>query len=84
MTNILRLNILRVIQKSDPDNTLYYAWGELPKSIQQHFIKWCEKYMQVSHKECFGGWAFGWSKYHEPYLEFLTDEKLFLKDRGMA
>lgn len=77
MTNktIQILKILKDILDKDQDKSLFYAWDKLPKAIQTNFIKWCEKYMQVSHKDCFGGWAFGWSKYYEQYILWLRGKR---------
>lgn len=69
------LKILNDIKKNDEDKSLFYLWDNLPIFIQNKFILWCEKYMQVSHKECFGGWAFGWSKYHEKYILWLKGKR---------
>ena len=74
--------ILNKIRNNDIDQSLFYAWEELPKNIQTDFTAWCRKYMQVSHAQCFGGWAFGWSKYHEGYIDFLTNKEKFLKEIG--
>jgi len=76
------LNILKSIQNKDQDKSFFYIWDLIPKNIQIDFIKWCKKYMQVDHEECFGGWEFGWSKYHEGYIEYLENPKKFLKDIG--
>lgn len=69
------LKVLYKIKNQDVDRSLFYAWERLPKYIQTHFIKWCERYMQVSHKDCFGGWAFGWSKYHDQYILWLKGKR---------
>jgi hypothetical protein len=69
------LKILNDIKKNDQDKSLFYLWDNLPIFIQNKFIEWCEKYMQVSHKECFGGWVFGWSKYHEQYILWLKGKR---------
>ncbi len=82
MTNKEILKSLNIIKKQDSDNTLFYAWELLDKTIQYHFISWCKKYMQVDHKDCFGGWEFGFSKYHEPYIRYLGNTKKFLKEIG--
>jgi hypothetical protein len=74
---------LRLIKSRDQDKSLFYSWDNLPHRIQDEFIVWCKKYMQVDHADCFGGWGFGWSKYHNDYIEFLTNTKLFLKNRDM-
>lgn len=68
-----KLKVLNEIKKKDIDKSLFYSWEKLPKYIQNDFISWCKKYMQVSHKDCFGGWSFGWSKYHETYIECLKN-----------
>ena len=65
-----KLQTINEIKKKDIDKSLFYAFDKLPKYIQDDFISWCETYMQVSHKECFGGWTFGWSKYHNQYILF--------------
>ncbi len=77
MTNriIQILKTLKFILDKDQDKSLFYAWDKLPKFIQSNFIKWCEKYMQVSHKDCFGGWGFGWSKYYEQYILWLRGKR---------
>ncbi|MFA5790739.1 MAG: hypothetical protein WC976_06735 [Caldisericia bacterium] len=66
-----KLKTINEIKRKDEDNSLFYCWSKLPEYIQKDFISWCEEYMQVSHAECYGGWAFGWSKYHEQYILFL-------------
>ena len=70
-----KLQIIREIEKKDIDKSLFYCWKKLPKYIQEDFISWCETYMQVSHKGCFGGWAFGWSKYNDQYIIFLKGKR---------
>jgi hypothetical protein len=71
---INKLQIINKVKKEDEDKSLFYVWNKLPKVIQKDFISWCETYMQVTHKDCFGGWAFGWSKYYEQYIIFLKNE----------
>jgi hypothetical protein len=70
-----KLQIIIEIERKDIDKSLFYAFDRLPKYIQNDFISWCETYMQVSHKECFGGWGFGWSKYYEQYILFLRGKR---------
>ncbi len=83
MNNKEILKILNKIKKKDPDNSLFYSYGSLDILTQLYFISWCKKYMQVDHEECFGGWEFGWSKYHEPYMEYLKNIKQFKLVRGL-
>lgn len=76
------LKILKNIKKNDMDKSLFYSWDKLPMYIQKHFCEWCKEYMEVSHEECFGGWGYGWSKYHERYIDFLNNEQKFLQELG--
>jgi len=69
------LRLLKRIESIDQDNSLFYAWDKLPHWLQRRFVDWCERYMQVSHKDCFGGWAFGWSKYHEQYILWIKNKR---------
>ena len=82
MNNKEILKHLNKIKRKDPDNTLFYSYNNLDRKIQLHFISWCKKYMQVDHQDCFGGWEFGFSKYRQPYIEYLKNSKRFLKDIG--
>ena len=69
------LRQLKLIKSCDRDKSLFYSWENLPRTIQDGFIVWCKKYMQVDHEECFGGWGFGWSKYHEQYILWLRGKR---------
>lgn len=78
MTKLKKKMILKFLiefKNNDPDKSLFYAYDNLPIHIQNYFCSWCEKYMQVSHKECLGGWAFGWSKYHDQYILWLKGKR---------
>lgn len=65
------LSALNKIKEEDEDKSLFYSWNLIPEEIQKDFISWCMTYMEADHGPCFGGWESGWSKYYQPYIDFL-------------